>query len=267
MTLRKYMTACILWLTAFSMSAVAIATSPGEVRALIATGEYEKSRALAVQIDTAEGYFLAAESLSAQIMLGEVKKLNKQSKKARDYAKMALALDPESYDARLQYALTDGFVTRTSGDLTAWRKGLPLKTYDIIQEFRADYPDDARAMALEAAWHFGVIRKTGLKNGQKWFGASLETGHQIYQEAIARRPSDIIIKANYFMALQALNKKIDVHDPAASKVVLEEILSLQANIDLDRKVQGHLRSALTMIDDPDAVRAFAEDFLDGKLGR
>jgi len=91
---------------------------------------------------------------------------------ARELSKKALELDPALYDARLQYTLSDGFVTRTSGDLTAWRKKLPTKTLAKIQEFRAAYPDDAKGLALEGAWHLGVIRKTGEKNGGKWFGAS-----------------------------------------------------------------------------------------------
>jgi len=265
MTFKKYIAAFFLGLMVFTLSAVASALSTDEVRALIHAGEYEKGRVLAVQMESAEGYSLAAESLSAQIMLGEVDKLNKQSKKAREYAKMALAIDPGLYEARLQYALADGFVTRTSGDLTAWRKRLPTKTYDVIQEFRADYPDDARATALEAAWHFGIIRKTGIKNGHKWFGASLEAGNQIYQDAITRRPSDIIIKANYFMALQALNKKIDIHDPVAARITINDILDLPATMDLDLKVQAQLRGLLAVIDDPKAVRTYAEKFLDGEL--
>jgi len=265
MTLKRYIAACGLGLMVFMLSAMASARSTDDIRALIHAGEYEQGRALAVQMESAEGYSLAAESLSSQIMLGEVDKLHKQSKTARQYAKMALDIDPELYEARLQYALADGFVTRTSGDLTAWRKRLPSKTYNIIQEFRADYPDDARAMALEAAWHFGIIRKTGIKNGGKWFGASLEAGHQIYRDAIMRRPSDIIIRANYFMALQALNKKIDIHDPAAARITINDILKMPATMDLDVKVQAQLRGLLPVLDDPKAVRSYAEKFLDGKL--
>jgi len=108
---------------------------------------------VAQTLETAEGYALAAESLSAQILLGEVRKLNKHSKQARELSEKALELDPALYDARLQYTLSDGFVTRTSGDLTAWRKKLPTKTLAKIQDFRAAYPDDAKGLALEGAWH------------------------------------------------------------------------------------------------------------------
>jgi len=138
---------------AFLFAAPAWANSAAEVRTLIASGDYEAARKVGQSLDTAEGYALAAESLSAQILLGEVDKLNKRSKEARDLAEMALSLDPVHYNAKLQYALADGFVTRTSGNVTAWRKKLPMKTLEKIGTFRSDYPEDAKGLALEGAWH------------------------------------------------------------------------------------------------------------------
>jgi len=264
MRFKAYIVLLAVFILNLAAPLMAYAAPIDDVRALIASGEYEQARVLAAQIETSDGYALAAESLAAQILLGEVKKLNKHSKEARELAQMALELDPSSYDARLQYTLTDGFVTRTTGDMTAWRKKLPMKTRKAIQDFRADYPQDGRAMALEAAWHLGVIRKTGVKNGSKWFGASLEEGKALYQDAIVRRPDDIIIRANYFMAMQALAGKIDVYDPLRQKPILQEILGLDANTDLDKKVQARMRNVLDNIEDPKIVKNLAEKFLDGK---
>jgi len=106
----------LLITTALLLATPAWANSVSEARSLITSGDYESARIVAQTLETAEGYALAAESLSAQILLGEVRKLNKHSKQARELSKKALELDPALYDA------PDGFVTRTSGDLTAWRK-------------------------------------------------------------------------------------------------------------------------------------------------
>ena len=242
-------------------AAPAWANSTAEVRGLIASGEYEVARTLAQNLETAEGYALAAESLSAQILLGEVSKLNKKSKQARELSEKALALDPALYDAKLQYALSDGFVTRTSGDITAWRKKLPSKTLAVIQDFRAAYPDDPKGLALEGAWHLGVIHKTGEKNGGKWFGASLAEGESLYAEARAKAPNDVLIETNYALSLLVLDR--DAYAPQV-RPLLEAVAAMPANDDLYKKVQIKAAKILAASDDLKAMEKMAERFLDGQ---
>lgn len=242
-------------------AAPAWANSAAEVRGLITSGEYETARVTAENLATAEGYALAAESLSAQILLGEVDKLNKRSKQARELAEMALALDPEHYNAQLQYALSDGFVTRTSNNLTAWRKKLPMKTLGKIGTFRQAYPEDPRGMALEAAWHMGVMRKAGVKNGKKWFGASLTEGERLYAQARAIAPNDIIIATNYAMSLLVLD--VERYGPKIQPL-LEGIAAMPAQDDLYRKVQGKAATVLAAYGDDKQVKKLAGRFLDGE---
>lgn len=237
------------------------ANSAAEVRGLIASGDYETARMTATSLQTAEGYALAAESLCAQILLGEVSKLNKQSKKARALSEQALALDPALYNAKLQYVLSDGFVTRTSGDLTAWRKKLPSKTLAVIQDFRAAYPDDPKGLALEGAWHLGVLRKTGEKNGGKWFGASLAEGERLYAEARAKAPNDVLIETNYALSLLVLGR--DAYAPQV-RPLLEAVAAMPANDDLYRKVQGKAAKILAASEDLKTMEKMAERFLDGE---
>lgn len=242
-------------------AAPAWGNSAQEVRGLIAAGDYETARVTAESLDTAEGYALAAESLSAQILLGEVSKLNKQSKQARALSERALALDPALYNAQLQYALSDGFVTRTSGDITAWRKKLPSKTLAIIKEFRAAYPDDPKGLALEGAWHLGVIRKTGEKNGGKWFGASLAEGERLYAEARRLAPNDVLIETNYALSLLVLD--VETYGPQA-KPIFEAVATMTANDDLYRKVQSKAATVLAAYGDDKKVKKLAGRFLDGE---
>jgi len=251
----------LLILFSFLLAVPAWANSPDEARALFESGDYETARVMAEDLQTAEGYALAAESLSAQILLGEVKKLNKRSKEARKLAEAALSLDPAHYNAKLQYALADGFVTRTSGDLTAWRKRLPMKTYEKIGTFRSTYPDDPKGLALEGAWHFGVLRKAGIKNGEKWFGASLTEGERLYGEARAKSHNDILIETNYAMALLALDGKAY---KAQAKPILEAVAAMPANDDLYRKVQEKAATVLAAYGDDKKVKKLAGRFLDGE---
>ncbi len=244
----------------FLISSSAWANSAADIRALIDSGNYAQAYEEGQSLNTAEGYALAAESLSAQILLGEVDKLNKQSKKARALSEKALALNPSLYEAKLQYALTDGFVTRTSGDLTAWRKKLPTKTLANIESFRQEYPQDPLGMALEGAWHMGVVRKTGEKNGGKWFGASLSEGLRLYGLARKNNPDDILIETNYAMSLLVLNAK---HYADYVRPVLENIGDLRPRTDLERKVQSRAVEVLNHYDKPKQVETLAAKFLDG----
>jgi len=237
------------------------ASSPDEARALIVSGDYVAARQMAESLETAEGYALAAESLSAQILLGEVDKLNRRAKEARELSEKALILDPSFYDAKLQYALADGFVTRTSGNVKAWRKKLPMKTLGKIKDFRAAHPDDAKGLALEGAWHLGVLRKAGEKNGGKWFGASMAEGQRLYAEARAQAPNDIVIETNYAMALLVLDP--ETYGPQV-KPILEAVAIMSADDDLYRKVQGKAAKVLAAYDDDKKVKKLAGRFLDGK---
>jgi len=216
---------------------------------------------MAEGLNTAEGYALAAESLSAQILLGEVEKLNKRAKDARDLAKAALALAPDDYEARLQYALADGFVTRTSGTLTALRKKLPTKSLVTIEAFRRDYPDDSRGLALHGAWHLGVIRKAGEKRGGKMFDASIAEGRKLYDLARQNAPYDIIIATNYAMVMLAIDA--ETYGPEF-KPLLESVANWPAPNDTYKKLQARAVDILTVYEDTDDVEKRAERFLDGK---
>ena len=212
-------------------------------------------------MQTADGYILAAKSLSSQIILGEVDKLHKHAKQAHDYAKMAMAQGTPSYEARLQYALSYGLVTRTSSNIKAWRKQLPMKTHNAIMQLRRDYPQSAEAIALDAAWHLGIIRKTGEKAGQKWFNASAQTGHALYQQAMMIAPEDIVIRTNYVMAVLALDMPPDYEFLAQN---LQIIMTLTPHSDLEQKVQARAIALYQSFEDREFCKIHAENFLDGK---
>lgn len=237
------------------------ANSAQEIRALINTGSYSEAQIQAETLNTAEGYALAAESLSAQIFLGETDKLNRHAKEARALSEKALLLNPNLYEAQLQYVLTDGLVTRTTGDITAWRKKMPRKTFEKIRNFRENYPEDALGIALEAAWHMAIIRKTGDKNGQKWFGASLSEGVRLYELARRKKPDDVLIVTNYAMSLLVINAD---HYGEYVRSILENISQQQVSTDLDRKVRTRIIDLLSHYEDTKRIEKLAGKILDGK---
>lgn len=232
-----------------------------EITAMIMRGDYETAITQAEALQSAQGYALAAEGLNAQILLGEVDDINDEAKRSRDLASRALAIEPDLFNARLQYALADGFVTRSSSTFKAWRKKLPAKTLAIATALHDDYPDDPRSAALLGAWHLGVVRKAGEKNGEKWFGASTEEGRRLYNLARAAAPQDILISTNYAAALLALDEAAYANDVYA---ILSSTMEMVAANDVERKVQAQAGLILSHMDDLDDAKDVAEDFLDGE---
>jgi len=209
------------------------ADTPTDIKKYLQSGSYDMASEGGVALGTSEGYALAAEALARQVMLGDVKKLKKTSKAARELAKKALELDPNNQEAQLQHAITDGFVARLSGDVSAWMKKLPQKSLSLIQSYRETYPNDARGDALLGAWHLGVARKAGDKNAMKWFKASVEDGQTYYEMALEKHSDDPIILVNYALALMALGES-DYSDWTRSKDLLSAAITLPGEDECNR---------------------------------
>jgi len=223
------------------LSLAAFAASPSDIRAKLTIGEFAEALAEAKQTPTAEGQALGAEILLTEIMIGKAKKNKKQAKRAREMALNALEIDPSHQNARLQHAIADGFVTRETGDVSAWMKKLPQKTHAIVQAYRDDFPNDPRGDALLGAWHLAIARKAGDENAIKWFDASIDQGRALFLAARAEQPNDAVIALNYAFSLLALDEK-DFPDTEEARL-----------------------TALSKIEDRDAVRKYVGKFLDGKV--
>lgn len=256
-------------LASLILSGPSLAAGPVDVRAALASGAFETAYVQAESLETAEGYALAAEVLLSEIMIGNVEKNKKQAKRARKLAEAGLELEPSNQNARLQYAIADGFITRETGDVKAWMKKLPQKTEAIVQAYRTDFPTDPRGDALLGAWHLAIARKAGDKNAKKWFGASAAEGQALFQNARLAEPNDIIIGVNYAFALLAL--KDDEDDETVSlayteeaRQILTKVMDIESNDFLGRTLKTYAAKALIHVDDRDAVRDYAGMFMDGK---
>ncbi len=241
----------------------ALSADVSTVRASMQKGDYSVAYVEADSLQTADGLALAAESLLSEIMLGQAEKNKKQAKRARKLAEAALEIDPGHQNARLQYAIADGFVTRETGDVSAWMKKLPQKTEAIVQAYRTDFPDDPRGDALLGAWHLAIARKAGNKNAKKWFGADIAQGRALFVTARAAQPNDIIIGTNYAFSLLAL-KEEDFPDTEEARRLLSDMAALTPQDHLSGVLQSYAKEALSRIEDRDAVRDYTDMFLEGK---
>ena len=208
-------------------------------------------------------HIMAAEILSARIMLGQTDSPKGTAKQARTYAEAALELTPDNQSAQLQYIVADGLVTRLTSPFKVWRKKLSSKTLAKIDSYRASYPADPRGQALLAAWHLGVIEKAGAKNGEKWFNASHMGGIELYEEALEQAPNDTVLAAHYFLALASTcNENISVDDRLMS--LSQKISDMPAPTALERGMVEFVDNLTPLIGQRKALEKQAQAILAGR---
>ena len=244
-----------------SASAAFACCTETEARDALIAGEFDLAANAAQQLGTNEAKLIAAEALSAKVLLGLAKDDKDTAKDALALSQSVLSSEPKNTEAQFQYAIADGFITRAASPLTAWRKKLPQKTKALIDTLCESASQDGRAFALLGAWHMGILRKTGEKNGKKWFGADLAEGQAAYEAALTLRPEDIIITSNYALSLAELD--FGANGPRA-RTMLISVLAATPKDAVEREVQSRMRDVLTLWDDKKARKKRIEQFLDGE---
>jgi len=254
-----YIAALTVMLT--TTAATAFANSAVEIRLALDQGHFNQAAKMGQSLATAEGLALAAEAIAAPVLLGDSENQKDRAKEALTLAKAAVALDPNSQEARLQVALALGFVTRASNPITVWRKGLAGELSDAIARHQDLAPNDARGHALLGAWHYGIVRKAGKKRALKWYEATFADGNIAYNKALELAPDDIIIKANY--ALSLVETDYQRHQTRANKM-LKDAVNTPPKTAIENAVQNRMLSILNNWTDERFVVNASGDWLDGK---
>lgn len=234
---------------------------------LVQSGSYDQAVQMGVEMNTAESLSLASEALAKQIMMGEADQPKARAEMARDLAREALKRDPNHQNARLQFVVTDGFVARYTGDVSAWFKKLPQKSLEHIQNYRTDFPDDPRGDALMGAWHLEIVRKAGEESALRWFGARADYGKAFFEKALNQEPDDPIMNVNFAFALIALVEEENnstSQNLRRARILMEAALSVSSMDDFTRNMQAKASRALSLYDNPNELIAFVEAFFEGR---
>lgn len=227
-------------------------------RAHLLAGDYDAAIETSLQPQTTAGFIVAAETVSAQVMLDLVPDVNKSAKVAKGYAQNALDAEPDNTEALIQYALALGFEARSSGIMKAYFGKLPQKSKAAIDVAYTAAPNDPRTSALLGAWHLGIVRKAGEKRAQKMFGANLEDGMSAYAAAAAAAPNDIVIAGNYAITLLGI-------DPVAHKDTAQALLVAIKNTPPKNAVEGEVKRRMVplieFLEYPDAMKFAVENLM------
>lgn len=229
-----------------------------EAGALYQQGAYEEALSLIRSPEDLDGLLLRAEIQSMRILLGFCDDPRAVNAEARALAREVLELDPDNREARIQMALTEGFALRMTPPRQAFRSGAPRDLKKTIVALTQDVEGDARVPALYAAWHLGIVRRAG-GWGSRFYGAKLEDGIALYEQAIQMDPQDAIIHSTYAMTLLAMDA--EKYKPRATEL-LKYVAALNVESAIDIEIQNRAAGMLAIIDDDEDLQKIVTDYLD-----
>ena len=239
-------------LTVLSLGA-AHAASIEEVQTLYDSGDYDGAADMGEALKTPQGYTLATKAL-----LGKTNLLPRKERSLDDIARAtalaeaAFKLDPDNIDAHLQYATSLGIRGRLISKLRSKLERLPERAEEHLLMALKLEPDHSWANAFYAAWHMEVTRNGGATLASAIYGASLETGIEIYDQALTLQPTSPVLPYEYAQFLLAANY-FTYRDKAAG--LLEMSRALPARNHQERAIhdRGAALQAGLEADDPKLV--------------
>lgn len=224
-----------------------------DVQALYDIGQYDAAADMGEALNGPEGFTLATKSLLGKTSLLPRKERSlDEIDRAIHMAEKAFELDPKNLDAHLQYATSLGIRGRLISKFRAKLEGLPERAEEHLLIALELAPDHAWANAFYAAWHIEIVRNGGASLGKAMYGASLETGIEIYDRALTLEPMSPVLPYEYAQFLLA-SDYFRFRDKAAG--MLEMSLEMPAKNHQERAVHERAEALQTGLaaDDPKLV--------------
>jgi hypothetical protein len=193
-----------------------------QARQFYAAGAFEDAARAGEALGDAAGLSLAAKALLARTLVSETPISAEGLARIEADAARALALDPQSVEARLSLAAALGVKGRRAHIGEALAKGYGPKGKRLIDEALALDPDNARAQAMLGGWHLEVLRRAGPAG--RVMGAGFDRGRAAFERAIALAPNNPALRAHYAVALLALDPE---KHGARAAVLLAEAAALK----------------------------------------
>lgn len=197
-------------------------------------GRYQEAARYAQTLQTADSYVFAARCLLADAMSST----NQDPplaivEEAERIARLALELDPDHIEGRLQLAIALSLRARPLSNRQAMRTGFGEEAKSLADSVLRDDPMNPYAHGFMAVWNIEVRRRGG-SIGASIMGASLKDARAHYEAAIAAAPDEASTHWQYARALAALNTKR--HDDEI-EAALQAALSAEPDTHLEQIMQ------------------------------
>ena len=186
----------------FALLLISGQADAAEALDLYAEGDFAQAIALAEAAGGGDGFALAARAALADAELRQEPCLDCLDR-AGEFARAAIAADPEQVEAYIYLVVALGRRARLIGFFRAQREGIGGATDDAIEAALSIDPDYPWALAARGGWHIEVVRLAGRILGDLLFGASVQEGKDFFARAMAEEPANLVIPYQYALSLAA----------------------------------------------------------------
>ncbi len=202
-----------------ALPALAFASTSDDALTLYRSGDFARAEQLAVTASDPASRTLAAQSILARLMSGElVERAERErrdlARRAQAHAQSALDMDPDYAAAHLRLAAAYGYEGRYVAPLRAFMMRLPQKGRDHIERAIVLDPENPWGPAMLGAWHFEVVRRAG----EGRLDSSLDAAFTHYRAAVLMEDVEPAIPYHFALALAA-------KDPVAHREEIDALLA------------------------------------------
>ena len=117
------------------------------------------------------------------------------------FARRAIVADPKLPDGEIYLAVSLGLESRIEGPIIARLHNYPGQAKEALDRALAEDPKNAWAMAGIAGWNVEIVRNAGQGLADLFYGASLEKGLDLFQQAFKAAPDNISVRYQCALSL------------------------------------------------------------------
>jgi hypothetical protein len=190
------------------LALVLAGAGPGsdELFALYARGQYDEAMRAGAASGTAGGLAIAARAAMADAMMRPAPCLD-CLKRGEEYARRAIAADPRAPDGHVWLAAALGYEARIKGLVRARLSNDPAEAKQNLDEALRLQPGNAYALAALGGWNVEVVRVGGKFLANKLYGASLEQGLALFDQATRAAPRNVAVHYQIGLSLAGLGSE------------------------------------------------------------
>ncbi len=218
---------------------VAFAASLEEAKTLFSKGEFAEAAKIAANLETSDGYALAARGLYEYSNLQPQDSRLVILEQAEQYAQKAAKLNPQNADAYFEIGATTGQIAYLRGAAYGFTTGTAVKTRENFEKALSLNPKHISALIALGSWHAEIVaRGVGFL-----YGGKLEKVFSLFDTAVQTAPKLINVRLNYAKSILKLDQKYRQE----AKAQLEIAVKLEATDYLEKRALENARKLLLEI--------------------
>ncbi len=190
------MTAALLLVSAL-LATPTLALTPYDI---YAAGHYADAIKAGTAANNAAGYLTAARAVLADATTRPKPCLD-CLRRAEDFARKSVALDPKLADAHVYLAVAMGYEARIVGPVWARAHNYPGQAKEQLDAALALDPKDPWALGALGGWNVEIVRTGGDYLANWLYDATVDKGLAAFAAAFKAAPDNLAIRYQYALSL------------------------------------------------------------------